>query len=103
MMHIMSAVTSPAVFGRDGAMFESLLGFVSQLSVALWGLVILTLVIRFVGIWMYRRGAARTARVQTVVPNAPVSAAAVSTTAVQAEIDLVRSGAGSGVVVPRAA
>lgn len=45
-------------FGRDEAMFEGLLGFVAQLSVVLWALVILTLVIRFVGIFLYRRSAA---------------------------------------------
>ena len=65
-----------ATFGRDGAMFEGLLGFVAQLSLVLWGLVFLTVVIRFVGIRIYRRGAARTALVETVAPSAAVPAAA---------------------------
>ena len=43
-------VTGQVTFGRDAAMFESLLGFVAQLSVVLWSLVILTLVIRFIGV-----------------------------------------------------
>ena len=68
------ALSAQATFGRDGAMFESLLGFVAQLSVVLWGLVIFTVVIRFVGVWIYRRSAARTAR---------VAAAVATTTAVQ--------------------
>ncbi len=58
MTHIETvAVTAQATFGRDGAMFNGLLGFVAQLSVVLWSLVILTAVIRFVGIRIYRRGA----------------------------------------------
>ena len=72
------ALSAQATFGRDGAMFESLLGFVAQLSVVLWGLVIFTVVIRFVGVWIYRRSAARTARVAAAV----ASSAAVPTTAV---------------------
>jgi type IV secretory pathway TrbD component len=88
------ALSAQATFGRDGAMFESLLGFVAQLSVVLWGLVIFTVVIRFVAVWIYRRSAARTARVAAVVASsdsapttavatttaAPVPAAAVATT-----------------------
>ncbi len=93
MTHIESvAMTAPATFGRDGAMFESLLGFVAQLSWVLWGLVILTAVIRFVGIRIYRRGAARTAPVATVAPSAAVRAAAVRTTA--GVVDLVQPAAG---------
>jgi hypothetical protein len=62
MTHIENvAMTAQMTFGRDGAMFEGLLGFVAQLSMVLWGLVILTTIIRFVGIWLYRRGAARAA------------------------------------------
>jgi hypothetical protein len=103
MTHIESvAVTAQATFGRDGAMFEGLLDFVAQLSVVLWGLVILTTVIRFVGIRIYRRGAARTALVETAAPSAAVPAAAVPTTAVPttavpttaAVIDLVQLAAG---------
>ncbi|RKR20722.1 hypothetical protein [Arthrobacter oryzae] len=67
MTHIETvAVTAQATFGRDGAMFNGLLGFVAQLSVVLWGLVILTAVFRFVGIRIYRRGGARTRLVGTV-------------------------------------
>ena len=73
-------VTGQVTFGRDAAMFESLLSFVAQLSVVLWALVTLTLVIRFVGIFMYRRGAARTALVGAVVPSETVPAAATTTT-----------------------
>lgn len=77
MTHIETvAVTAQATFGRDGAMFSGLLGFVAQLSVVLWGLVILTAVIRFVGIRIYRSGGARTADVGTVAPAAARPAAA---------------------------
>ena len=54
-----AAVPAQATFGRDGAMFESLLGFVAQLSLVLWTVVTLTVVIRFVGIRFYRRAARR--------------------------------------------
>ncbi|MFI7583243.1 hypothetical protein ACH9DO_05555 [Kocuria sp. M1N1S27] len=67
-------VTGQVTFGRDAAMFESLLSFVAQLSVVLWTLVLFTLVIRFVGIFMYRHGAARTAVVRAVAPNETVPA-----------------------------
>lgn len=73
-------VTGQVTFGRDAAMFESLLSFVAQLSVVLWALVVLTLVIRFIGIFMYRRGAARTAVVDAVAPSESVPAAATTTT-----------------------
>lgn len=69
-------VTGQVTFGRDAAMFESLLGFVAQLSVVLWAVVLFTLVIRFIGIFMYRRGAARTALVHAVAPNETVPATA---------------------------
>lgn len=93
MRHIGSAaLTAPATFGRDGAMFESLLGFVAQLSWVLWGLVILTAVIRFVGIRVYRRGAARTAPVAARAPSAAVPALVVPTTA--DVVDLVQPAAG---------
>lgn len=92
MTHIESAaVTGQATFGRDGAMFESLLGFVAQLSVVLWSLVILTAVIRFVGIRIYRRGAAGTALVETLASSAAVPAGAVPTN--PAMIDLVQPAA----------
>lgn len=73
-------VTGQVTFGRDAAMFESLLSFVAQLSLALWALVTLTLVIRFISIFMYRRGAARRAPVDAVAPNETVPAAAPTTT-----------------------
>ena len=96
------AVTAQATFGRDGAMFEGLLGFVAQLSLVLWGLVTFTAVIRFVGIRIYRRGAARAARTAAVVPSAVLPAAVVpaitlpaaTLPAAAAEIDLVRVAAG---------
>ena len=69
------AVAEQSTFGRDGAMFEGLLGFVAQLSVALWGLVILTAVIRFVGMRIYRRAAARKALAEVeVAPTTAVPA-----------------------------
>ncbi|MFY9633983.1 MAG: hypothetical protein WAL27_04580 [Cellulosimicrobium cellulans] len=77
MTHIQSVtLIARSTFGRDGAMFEGLLGFVSQLSVGLWGLVILTVVMRCVGVWMYRRGAARSARAATVALSCAVLATA---------------------------
>jgi hypothetical protein len=66
------AVTAQVTFGRDGAMFEGLLGFVAQLSVVLWCLVVFTAVIRFVGIRIYRR-AARAALNEKVAPTATAS------------------------------
>ncbi|MFE7629065.1 hypothetical protein [Kocuria sp. NPDC057446] len=63
MMQVGSAVTGQVTFGRDAALFESLISFVAQLSLVLWTLVLFTLVIRFIGIHMYRRGAARMAYV----------------------------------------
>jgi hypothetical protein len=64
------AVPAQATFGRDGAMFEGLLDFVAQLSLVLWGLVVLTVVIRFVGVGMYRRGATRRALAAALAPPA---------------------------------
>lgn len=75
MTRVASVVVTAQTFGRDGAMFESLLGFVAQLSLVLWGLVMLTAVIRFVGIRIYRRGVAVTAPVETVASSAAVPAA----------------------------
>ena len=60
MMHLGNlAVPAQATFGRDGAMFESLLGFVAQLSLVLWIVVTFTVVVRFVGTRFYRRAARR--------------------------------------------
>jgi type IV secretory pathway TrbD component len=90
-----------ATFGRDSAMFEGLLGFVAQLSVVLWGLVLLTVVVRYVGVGMYRRGARRRAALaavaepaalaEAVVPSPAVPAAAVPT--ITAVLDLVQPAA----------
>ena len=66
-------MANPATFGRDGAMFESLLGFIAQLSIILWGLVVLTAVVRFVGIRLYRRGAARTAAASVLATDTIIS------------------------------
>ena len=77
------AVIAQSSFGRDGAMFEGLLGFVAQLSVALWSLVVLTAVLRFVGIRIYRKAAARKAIVEIEsAPSADVLAAVTAPVAV---------------------
>ncbi|MCJ8504329.1 hypothetical protein MRU69_05610 [Kocuria flava] len=73
------ALTGQATFGRDAAMFERLLGFVAELSVVLWSLVALTLAIRFVGVLVYRRGAARTAPVEIEAPGGTVPTRAADT------------------------
>jgi Na+-transporting methylmalonyl-CoA/oxaloacetate decarboxylase gamma subunit len=93
MMQIGNVVTVPGqvTFGRDAAMFEGLLSFVAELSVVLWALVILTLVIRFIGIFMYRRAAARTAPIGAVEPSRTVPAAATTTTT---RFDEIRQPAG---------
>lgn len=62
------AVTTQTTFGRDGAMFENLLGFVAQLSLVLWSLVVLTTIIRFVGVQMYRRSTAGQGAAATASP-----------------------------------
>ena len=80
MTRVESVLVTAQTFGRDGAMFESLLGFVAQLSLLLWGLVIFTAVIRFVGIRIYRRGAAGTAPAATVASSAAVPSAAAPAT-----------------------
>jgi hypothetical protein len=93
MTHIASAaVAAGSTFGRDGAMFESLLGFVAQLSLVLWGVVMLTAVIRFVGIRIYRRGGTRTALVEAAAPGGVEPPAAVQ--AAMTVIDLVQPAAG---------
>ncbi|MFP5312042.1 MAG: hypothetical protein ACLGH7_06480 [Actinomycetes bacterium] len=51
-------------------MFESLLGFVAQLSLVLWIVVTFTVVVRFVGIRFYRR-AGRKAAQKLALPAAP--------------------------------
>ncbi|MDN4645940.1 hypothetical protein [Arthrobacter sp. PsM3] len=92
MTHMQSvAVTAQATFGRDGAMFEGLLGFVGQLSVVLWGLVVVTAIIRFVGIRIYRRGAASTRLVETEASRAAMPTTAMPIT--KAAVDLVHPAA----------
>ncbi len=49
--------------GWDVETLRSLLGFVAQLSTVLWSLVILTLIMRFVGVMAYKRAAAHKALV----------------------------------------
>ena len=71
------AVPAATTFGRDGAMFESLLAFVAQMSLVLWGLVTLTVVIRFIGIRFYRR-AARRAMAEVAAAGTAVPAIAVA-------------------------
>jgi hypothetical protein len=78
------AVTAQATFGRDGAMFEGLLGFVAQLSLVLWSVVVFTVIVRFVGIRIYRRSAARSARAKAAAVGAAVPAITLSTTPVPA-------------------
>lgn len=63
-------------FGRDSAMFESLIGFVAELSLVLWALVVLTVVIRFVGMRFYRRDAVGTALVAGTAPGTALESAA---------------------------
>lgn len=100
MMHIESAAVSAQVtFGRDGAMFEGLLGFVAKLSLVLWTLVLLTLVVRFVGIRIYRHGAARRGVVEPVAPSvatAPEAAAPAALLAPAPTVPAVRAPAGFG-------
>lgn len=98
------AVTAQATFGRDGAMLEGLLSFVAQLSLVLWSLVVFTVILRFVGIRLYRRSAVQAARAEATgtsaaVPAISLSSAAVptmSTTAVpvMAAMDVVPAAAG---------
>jgi hypothetical protein len=98
------AVTAQATFGRDGAMFEGLLGFVAQLSLVLWSVVVFTVIVRFVGIRAYRHSAARAARAKAAAPSAAMPAITLSTSAestmstgavpVTAAMDLVPPAAG---------
>lgn len=79
------ALIGLATFAWDGETFGSLLDFVAQLSVVLWSLVLLTAVIRFAGMRIYRGAAARTALVESaaartaLVESAAPSAAAPTT------------------------
>lgn len=75
MRHIeIVTLVGQATFGRDAAMFESLTGFVAQLSVMLWILVILTAMIRFVGLRIYGRSTPHTADGRTVAARAAIPA-----------------------------
>ena len=66
MMHVASlTVAKQATLGQHGTTFEDVLGFVAQLSMVLWSLVILTTIIRFIGIQKYRRNAIRTTGAET--------------------------------------
>ena len=67
-------LSAPETFGRDGAMFESLLGFVAQLSLVLWALVLLTTVMRSFGMRVYRRGVGRASVVETSEPSPAMAA-----------------------------
>jgi hypothetical protein len=100
MMQVGSAVTvtGQVTFGRDAAMFESLLGFVAELSVALWAVVLLTLVIRFIGVFMYRRGAARRASAGAVASSKTAPATVATST-----FDGVRQPAGASSAVTASA
>jgi hypothetical protein len=70
-----SAVLAAPTFGRDGVMFQNLLEFVAQLSLVLWSVVIVTVVIRFVGVRIYRpRHARRTALGSSAGTTAPALA-----------------------------
>jgi len=68
-------------------MFEGLLGFVAQLSMVLWSVVILTAIIRFIGIRIYRNGAARAEPAPIMAPTSDIP----STVAAPAAVVLVSS------------
>lgn len=51
-------------FGVEGATFQDLLGFVGNVSVVLWALVLVTAIGRFVGVSMYRRARNRRASIE---------------------------------------
>jgi len=58
-MHFSAAqldVVAAETFGRDAAMFQSLLSFMTSVSLTLWALVVVTLIVRFVACHvLYRR------------------------------------------------
>ncbi|HEY1158391.1 MAG TPA: hypothetical protein VGE95_19170 [Arthrobacter sp.] len=96
-----AAVPAQATFGRDGAMFESLLGFVAQLSLVLWSVVTLTVVIRFIGIRFYRRAARRAlARIAAAAAPAPGTAGAGSGANVSGSTEAAAKPAAKPVVPP---
>jgi hypothetical protein len=54
-MHFSEAqvdVVAAETFGRDAAMFQSLLSFMTSVSLTLWVLVLVTLIVRFVACHM---------------------------------------------------
>ena len=75
-------VTAQSTFGRDGAMFESLLSVVAQLSTALWILVIVTAIIRFIGIRVYRHAARKAAETRSAQPAQTAAVPAAAATSV---------------------
>ncbi|WP_247829019.1 hypothetical protein [Arthrobacter antioxidans] len=85
------SVAAPGTFGRDGAMFEGLLDFVAQLSLVLWTVVIVTVIIRFIGIRIYRRRS-RPAVAATVTANSVATDSVASRPT--DETDVVRPTAG---------
>jgi uncharacterized membrane protein len=54
-------VVAAETFGRDGALFQDLLGFMTVLSVTLWAVVLLTAVVRFVACHVVYRQASYSA------------------------------------------
>lgn len=68
------AVAEQAPLGQRGTMFEDLLGFVAQLSMVLWSLVILTTIIRFIGIQKYGSNSTSTTVAETPTQRASVTA-----------------------------
>jgi hypothetical protein len=79
-------VSAAETFGRHGAMFDSLLSFIAALSVVLWGIVLVTAVIRFVAVRVVFRTrrrvpAALTATVATAVGTTRGSTSARTPTA----------------------
>lgn len=54
-------------FGHDAANFQNLLGLMAKISISLWLLVLVTAVIRFVAVRLYRRPVPRTLGIQDLV------------------------------------
>jgi hypothetical protein len=59
-------VMAAQTFGRDAAMFQDLLGFMAQMSLTLWAMVLVTAVVRLVACHvLYRRPRFRAVRPTT--------------------------------------
>lgn len=58
------AMPGISFFGVEGATFQGLLGFVGNVSVVLWALVLVTAIGRFIGVSMYRRASNRRASIE---------------------------------------